>query len=60
MQKNLEDFQQRMEDVCRDVEAVAGELDYFERLQASGDATYDFYFGEEHLSQDRVLPFSSQ
>ena len=34
------------QDICRDVEEVAAQLDYFERLQASGDASYDFYFGK--------------
>ncbi|CAE7683798.1 pkd-2 [Symbiodinium pilosum] len=36
------------------VELVAEKLDYFERLQAPGDATYDFYFSEEHTSQDKA------
>eukprot|EP00438_Fugacium_kawagutii_P033093 Skav229606 [mRNA] locus=scaffold510:237257:239555:+ [translate_table: standard] len=35
------------QDICSDVEHVASQLDYFERLQASGDASYDFYFGRD-------------
>lgn len=54
VQKNLEDFQYTMKDICRDVEEVAAQLDYFERLQASGDASYDFYFGKEQASEERT------
>jgi len=54
VQKNLEDFQIQLEDICSDVEHVAAQLDYFERLQASGDASYDFYFGQEQASEEKT------
>ncbi|CAE6963382.1 pkd-2 [Symbiodinium sp. CCMP2592] len=54
LHKNLEDMQEKVTDVCRDVEQVVEKLDYFERLQAPGDATYDFYFSHEHASQDKA------
>lgn len=53
VQKNLEDFQLEMQEICNDVEQVAAQLDYFERLQASGDASYDFYFGQEQASEEK-------
>ena len=43
-----------MQDICSDVEHVAAQLDYFERLQASGDASYDFYFGQEQASEEKT------
>jgi len=47
VQSTLDEFELKLAAVKEDVEYVADQLDFFDRLQAPGDSEYDFYFGAE-------------
>eukprot|EP00930_Biecheleria_cincta_P082567 TRINITY_DN72282_c0_g1_i1.p1 TRINITY_DN72282_c0_g1~~TRINITY_DN72282_c0_g1_i1.p1 ORF type:complete len:897 (+),score=169.91 TRINITY_DN72282_c0_g1_i1:58-2691(+) len=54
VQKGIQELEKSIDFVREDVEFIAEQLDYFDRLQAPGDATYEFYFSAEGLSQEEA------
>ena len=54
VQSTLEAFALKIKAVLEDVEFVADQLDFWDRLQAPGDSEYDFYFGAEGHTPDEA------
>mmetsp|Transcript_62055 Transcript_62055/g.147884 ORF Transcript_62055/g.147884 Transcript_62055/m.147884 type:complete len:358 (-) Transcript_62055:43-1116(-) len=54
VEMTLEQMDKKIQDIKADLDFVADKLDFFDRLQAAGDAEYDFYFGAEGHTPDEA------
>ena len=54
VESTLDTFAAKIAAVREDVEFVADQLDFWDRLQAPGDSEYDFYFGAEGHTPDEA------
>jgi len=52
VKQGLADLERRVGAIRDDLMYIVEQLDYFDRMEASGDPTYDFYFGAKGMSQD--------
>ena len=49
-----------MEAVLEDVEDISDKVDFFDRLLAPGDASYEFYFGADGHTTDEASRWAAE